>query len=288
MFEGNAGLAKQLIGILEGGSSSLTEGDGQKLTELAAENKVLLQFLRVVGSEGTLRVEQEKAIWEVTRTASKISGALEGCSYAFFKLLKPIAYVPADIDLIVRLDEVRKVSKGVSGLGFSPSVKEPYCITFTKGSSIVDVYVHPTFGNVIYLDGQAILNHVAEADFNGVAIPSLKPHAEALVVASHALYKEQRYTLNDFFTVDKWASKRTFELARELDCEMALEFAIGLNKLMRRGAADAPYAVKFPEWLTLMSHKFMDDNLTRGTSLKFLTAVRDRRTGPMIVSRMSR
>jgi hypothetical protein len=46
------------------------------------------------------------------------------------------------------------------------------------------------------------------------------------VTASHAIYKERICTPNDYFTVEKWASKKTLKLAQELKCEEALKTAI--------------------------------------------------------------
>jgi hypothetical protein len=66
---------------------------------------------------------------------------------------------------------------------------------------MVDVYVHPTLGDVIDMDGQEFLSHVRVMDFKGLRIKSLESYAEALVSAAHAVYNERIYTLNDYFTV---------------------------------------------------------------------------------------
>jgi len=38
------------------------------------------------------------------------------------------------------------------------------------------------------------------------------------MAASHAIYEERIYTLNDHFTVEKWASEKALKLAQELKC----------------------------------------------------------------------
>ncbi|MBS7610486.1 hypothetical protein KEJ19_08060, partial [Candidatus Bathyarchaeota archaeon] len=57
---------------------------------------------------------------------------------------------------------------------------------------------------------------------------TLEPYAEALMAASHAICKEQIYTLNDYFIVKKWTTGRSFKLAEELRCTQALEVSIKL------------------------------------------------------------
>jgi len=288
MPEQKIALTRELIGILEGKRYVDLQRDGDLLINLGMKNKVQLQLLRLLDPLDKLKEEQESAMKDVTRTVCSISKTLVGYDYAFFKLIKPISYVPADIDLLVKSDEAGKASRLIVKLGYSIRVKEPYCITLTRGSSIIDVYTYPTFAGVIYMDGQVLLESVMNADFNGVEITSLEGYAEALMSACHALYKEQVYTLNDFFTVDKWLSVRSFRLAEKLSCEKALKVAVRLNKLLREGIIDAPYVVGFPLWLMLMSSKFHDDRSTGATLPNALTTLFNRRIGAMVSSRLMR
>jgi len=284
---------KPLIHILDGrheGERVNSENvlQTETLIELAEKNKVLLGLLTVLDIEGPLRDHEERARRRTVHTVEELSRVLSDFDCAFFKLVKPISYVPADIDILVRLGEASEVAKEVQKLGYTIAVKEPYCTTLVKSSSIVDLYAHPTIGGVAYMDGQAILDHVRLAKFDGVEIRTLECYAEALVIAAHAVYKEGIYTLNDFFTVKKWASKRSFELAGEIECEDSLKFAIGLNALIGEGLIEAPHKVSFPTWLRLMSRKFCDDRLTRVTFPNILTALRSKRLGPMALSRITR
>jgi len=45
------------------------------------------------------------------------------------------------------------------GLGYRVVVKDPYCLTLTKGDSMIDLYVHPSLGGVIFINGQGLLEH---------------------------------------------------------------------------------------------------------------------------------
>jgi len=125
-------------------------------------------------------------------------------------------------------------------------------------------------------------------EFNGAEIRSLEGYAEALVAASHAIYKERIYTLNDYFTVEKWASKKTIRLARELKCEEALKTAINLNRKIRLGTLETPYKIPLPTWLTILARKFRRDSLTRATSTHLLKTLTGKRVGKLLTSKLIR
>jgi hypothetical protein len=173
-------------------------------------------------------------------------------------------------------------------LGYTVAVKDPYCISLTKGDSIIDLYIHPSLGGAIIMDGQRLLEHKCLEEFNGVEIMSLESYAEALVTASHAIYKERIYTLNDYFTVDGWTSKKTIKLAQELRCEEALKVAINLNRKIRLGILETPYEIPLPTWLAILTRKIRTDSLTRATSINMLKILVDKRAGKLLVSKITR
>ena len=79
--------------------------------------------------------------------------------YTFIKLRKPVRYVPSDIDVLIDASSIRHAYLRLKALGFRAEVIEPYTLTVTKGSIIVDLYVHPTVAGVIYADGNELLRH---------------------------------------------------------------------------------------------------------------------------------
>jgi len=125
-------------------------------------------------------------------------------------------------------------------------------------------------------------------EFNGAEIRSLEGYAEALVAASHAIYKERIYTLNDYFTVEKWTSKKTLKLAQELKCEEALKTAINLNRKIRLGTLETPYKVPAPTWLAILIRKLQTDGLTRATSTGMLKTLTNKRIGELLTSKLTR
>jgi hypothetical protein len=181
----------------------------------AGKNKILLHLLRSLNIEGPLREQQESGIRKIVEVVQILSKLLKEYNYVFFKLIKPVSYVPADIDLLIDESQAEKAAHEIMRLGYTVAVKDPYCISLTKGDSIIDLYIHPSIGGAIIIDGQRLLEHKCPMEFNAAEITSLERYAEALVVASHAIYKERIYTLNDYFTVDRWTSRKTIKLAQE-------------------------------------------------------------------------
>jgi len=277
---------KILINVLEG--KKFPQINMDILINSASKNKVLLHLLRVLDFQGSLREHQESSIRRVLKVVQILSKLLKEYDYAFFKLVKPITYVPADVDLLVKADQITKVTRDLMKLGYRIEVKDPYCITLMRGDSIIDLYVHPSLGGVVFLNGQGLLEHTCTKEFNGIEVRSVESYAEALAAASHAIYKERIYTLNDFFTVEKWASKKTIRLAQELGCEDALKAAINLNKKIRLGLLEAPYKIPLPLWLAILAQKFQRDNLTRATSGSILKTLTNKRVGKLLKSKLTR
>ena len=277
---------KILIDILQDKRVSHTNID--ILIDSASKNKVLLHLLRVLNIQGSLREWQESGIKRVIKVVQVISKLLKGYDCAFFKLIKPVSYVPADVDLLVGIDHVNKIVKDIMTLGYKIAVKDPFCVTLTRDDSIIDLYIHPSLGGVIFLNGQKLLEHTCTKEFNGVEVRSLESYAEALVAASHAIFKERIYTLNDFFTVEEWMSKKTIRLAQELSCEDALKVAMNLNRKIRLGLLETPYKIPLPLWLALLIRKFQRDSLTRATSVSMLKTLTNKRVGKLLKSKLTR
>jgi len=252
----------------------------------AKKNKILLHLLRALNIEGPLREQQELGISEVTKVIQTLSKLLTNYNYVFFKLVKPVRYVPADVDLLIEESQVVKAAHRIMGLGYRVAVKDPYCLTLTKGDSIIDLYVHPSLGGVIFINGQKLLEHKCLKEFDGNEVISLEGYAEALVAASHAIYKERIYTLNDYLTVEEWTSKKTIKLSQQLNCEEVLKTAINVNGKISRGMLQAPYRIPFSAWLPIWTRKLQKDSLTRATSMNILRTLPDKRTGKLLISKL--
>jgi len=280
------GLTARLLNAVVNGAKPDVNLD--PLLTHAGKNKILLHLLRALNIQGSMRERQESSISKVIEVVQILSKFLKNYDYAFFKLIKPISYVPADVDLLVDASQAKNAAHEIMRLGYTTAVKDPYCITLTKGNSIIDLYVHPSLGGAIFIDGQRLLEYSCTMEFNGVEIKSLESYAEALVTASHAVYKERIYTLNDYFTVRDWADGRAFQLAEELKCTSALKLAIKLNEAISRGLVETPYKIPLRIWANLLIQKILKDPQTRSTSKNLVVALGSKCGLKLLISKFTR
>jgi hypothetical protein len=254
----------------------------------ARKNKILLHVLRALNIEGPLRDQQELSIRKIVEVVQTLSKLLREYNYAFFKLIKPVSYVPADIDLLIDKSQAKKAVHEVMRLGYTVAVKDPYCVTLTRGDSIIDLYVHPSLGGATFINGQKLLEHKCFKEVNGAEIVSLESYVEALVTASHAIYKERIYTLNDYFTIKGWANEKAFQLAEELKCEPALRFAIKFNEAISKGLVETPYKIPLPTWANLLTWKILTDPQTRSTTKNLIMMLGTKRGLRLLASKFTR
>lgn len=277
-------LTQSLIRAIETGEVAKP---AQELVDHAAKNKVLLEFLRRVDVAGSLREREEERYAAVVRAAADVAEKLSGLNYALMKFAKPIAYVPADIDVLVAAEDAPRALERVEGLGYEVVVREPYCVTLA-GSAIVDVYVHPCLANVPYMDGRKLLEHVREVELDGVRARALAPEAEVAVAAAHAVYKEQVFTLNDYFTVKSWLSPGAVRIARETRTDRALALAVSLVERVGRGELEAPHRIGVAPAALLLTSKLARDAAVRASAIRALAKLRDARLGAHLKSRLVR
>jgi hypothetical protein len=277
--------AKLLNAVVNGAKPDI---DLDLLLTYAGKNKILLHLLRALNIQGSIRERQESGIGRVVEVVRILSKLLKDYYYAFFKLIKPISYVPADVDLLVDASQTWRAAHEIMRLGYTIAVKDPYCITLTKGDSIIDLYVHPSLGGAIFIDGQRLLKHSCTMKFNGAEVRSLESYAEVLVAASHAIYKERIYTLNDYYTIREWVDERALQLAEELKCAPALRLAIKLNEAISKGLIETPYKIPLPTWANLLIQKILNDPLTRSTSKNLVMALGSKRGLKSLISKFTR
>ena len=116
----------------------------------------------------------------------------------------------------------------------------------------------------------------------------LKNFTEALLIIAHAIYKEGIYTLNDYLTIRSWFSKKTFELARKLNCLNAVMEAKTIHYLVEEHNLTLPYKIPFARWLMILEHKILLDPLTRTTIVNLAKSITYHRFGNLVLSKLIR
>lgn len=271
-------------------SGDIVEDDVKELAKLAKLNKVLLGFLRRVGYGGSLRVREENLYKWYMSEAARVSKALSNLNYALFKFRKPIEHVSVDIDVLVLYEHLPKAVKKLAEAGFRIEVLEPYTVTMVRGEAIVDLYTHPSFAWITYLDGLRLLKEVEviEIGDTGVEARALSLEAEVVATVTHAIYKEHVYLLLDYYTVKKWTNRRTLDLAEELNAGEALELSLKINEQIERGVVETPLKLNPAQVASILSKKFAKDPYFRSTTLNLLKLLSRRRAVQQLIWRITR
>ena len=82
--------------------------------------------------------------------------------------------------------------------------------------------------------------------------------------------------------------KKTLKLAEELKCIKALTTSMEINKLVDSRKLILPYKIPLPLWFMILTNKVMKDDIIRTTTINLMKALRDRRIGKQIISKLIR
>ncbi|MEM0253530.1 MAG: hypothetical protein QXK78_03110 [Candidatus Bathyarchaeia archaeon] len=262
----------------------------EELAELAKLNKVLLGFLRRVGYRGPLRIMEESLYRRYMAEVARVSEALRGLDYAFYKFRKPVEHVSVDIDVLVRYEHLLKAVKALAGMGFRVEVLEPYTVTMIRDGTIVDLYTHPSFAWIMYLDGERLLEETEtiKIDSTGVEAKALTKEAETIATAAHAIYKEHMYLLTDYYVTKQWLNNNALKLAKELNAEEAIHTSLKLNTQIEQGLAETPIKLNPAQTAKILTTKFTKDPNFRATSINTIKLATKKRTMQQLISRIRR
>jgi len=147
--------------------------------------------------------EKEEAILSLMKSIVKILSR-QNVEYVVFKTLKPFPFIASDVDLLFFTDEgSKKALKAFKASGYKLLNSGPLNFTMLDLESgiKIDLYREITVSNITYLDRSKMKEYVAETIINNVRLPVLTPEADLLVTIGHSFYKEQLYTLADFYAI---------------------------------------------------------------------------------------
>ena len=256
----------------------------------AARNKILLHVLRRLNVNNELRLDQERKLKVIYNTLTSIWRKLiefEGVS--MIKFFKPIVYVPSDLDILVHEKDLGKTISILRDMGFHIQVVEPYCVTLVNNNGvIVDLYIYPSFSNIIYLDRNILLENTTYLRVDDALIRTLSREAEVLITIAHAVYKENMITLNDYFTITEWFNNRVVDLAKASRILPAVSIVLEYLVMITKGLVEAPVRINLPRLMLVYIDKFLKDNLTRSSLIKVTERLRDKRFGSLILSKITR
>ncbi len=266
-------------------------GELEELARIAMMNKLYLPFLREARDLFSSKLAlEEKRFRMYISNCLDVAGALSGLRYAFYKFRRPVDHVSVDLDVLIHVDDVPKAVRRLVRKGFRLAVPEPYTVTLERGGFIVDLYTHPAFAWIVYMDGLKVLRDYSEEfELAGVRVAGITREAEIAVAAAHAVYKEHIILLMDCLTAWRWLNKRALRVAEDLGAERALEVLLDTCSKIEEGLAEAPYKLTLSTLLKAYIEKAMSDRVFRATSLNLLKyAVKRRGFGRALLERLTR
>ena len=216
----------------------------EDVIEAARKNKILLELLERAGG-GALLAKERRRLSVVVGVVEEVEKALKGLNHVFIKLVKPVRYVPADVDVLT--DRPKAAARLLVAAGYRLVVEEPYTLTLRKRGVNVDLYLHPSKANVVFMRAERLMREAEPASFHGVEVTALSRPAEASLAAAHAVYKDGEVTLNDALTVAMWG-RGAAETCAELRCAAALSTVLFIAREILTKGMPAPYPLPRPLW----------------------------------------
>jgi hypothetical protein len=212
----------------------------------AIKNKVPLLFLehavalckRSEYLEGLYQSYLKKS-QSVFGLIDKISDMLSRAQteYAIFKTLKPFPFTTVDIDILffgykefMQAYRALKSLYKLAGYGaYSISLYDP------KNNMNLDLHLEISVSRMVYVNKQFLQRHLTEVNINGIQTSVLEPPAALATVIAHSLYKEQIFTLADYYTIIIQMLRMTLhergiliDLAEQLNVKLSFKLAFTL------------------------------------------------------------
>ena len=204
----------EIVGLPDaqaGSVNDLSEDSLLGLLHPAIENRIPLLFLEraVTLSKSSRRMETlhkaylEKAqsFFSLMKEVSKFLVKAQ-TDYVVFKTFKPFPFVTVDIDvLFFNREEFLRAYRSLRGFyklagygAHSISLYSP------KHAMNLDLQLEISVSRLVYIYKNLLREHVTEINVNGSQVRVLEPPAALITVLAHSLYKEQIFTLSDYYT----------------------------------------------------------------------------------------
>jgi len=177
----------------------------------AEKNKIPLLFLKIAAS-GIKNHNLQHVLSQYEQRHKNTLGLIAftakllekmGACYTFFKTLKPFPYTPSDVDVLLLSNEnLRTIIRVLKTQGCIPLEKSAYGITMfcSKYKMNLDLTTEIAVSGLIYVDKESLSSCISRFEIDGSIVQTLKPSADLLVVGAHSIFKEQMFTLSDYYT----------------------------------------------------------------------------------------
>jgi hypothetical protein len=212
-----------LPGMLEGKNSENIYNNDAQLIESASLNKIGLLYSIASNKASKEMVTRNELLIVTLKELSNVF-SVNGLRYSIFKTIKPFPTTPSDVDVLVNREDLQRAASLLEFSGFQITTEDAYSITMQRGTMIVDLQLQPSVSNLPYISKEFLMRNIVLKHLDGFDVYNLSDEAEIIVVASHSLYKEQLFTLSDYYTI-------TMLTERVADVDNLIELATLSNTL---------------------------------------------------------
>jgi hypothetical protein len=177
---------------------------------IAEENGLLYYFSRRLLEDGiklsskfSLRVDREKGKLVTFKRTLVFARQLfedEGIDFMFIKLYKGLPYVPRDIDILVKAEQIQHTLSTLRRKGFDVRTfeggVENECLK--EGLMKIDLYQGFYYLSLQFIDEKFLWRHPRTSNICGVTCPIPSYDADLLILFIHALLGHRHLSLLDF------------------------------------------------------------------------------------------
>jgi len=182
---------------------------GIDMLSLAKMNKAEVSLAECLKERGLTDTTIERILGEYKkRIASLMSliSSIEHCKpFLLIKFRRELKYIPSDFDFLVTPESLRCISSSLIFRGFKIVSLNKYTVTLQRGEVVVDLYLQPSMGNVVFMSSDELFQETEAIYINDQKVEVPAKCQELKLLYLHALFKEMKITLNDFVTSLKWS-----------------------------------------------------------------------------------
>jgi hypothetical protein len=204
-----------------------------ELEKMAKLNKISLLYMSAINvSEDDYSdlVHRNKLLYSTLADLSLLFNK-HNIEYCVFKTIKPFPTTPSDVDVLLSKRDFIEAESLLMSSGFTRTARDAYSSTLEK-EMIVDLQLQPSVSNVPYLPKMLLMKNAELRKVNDFNVSTLNPEAELIVIAAHSVYKEQMFTLNDYYAITMLAEQvdpaRLLSLVKSANVLEVVRLAVAL------------------------------------------------------------
>jgi len=173
-----------------------------RLLYIESAIKLLQEYSQLQFIHSSCRQKYKKLLSSIVDIAKILNNS--GIQYAVFKTLKPFPSIHSDVDLLAFEEKgVNKAHHLLKMRGYKILKVGPNSITLKnpKLGFKIDLHKEIAVSHFVYMDKHELKNYLKIKNIHGFPVVVFSEEVDLLITMNHSMYKEQMYTLADFFSI---------------------------------------------------------------------------------------